>query len=185
MGLFDRVKIDDRLDLKLKKVDAMSIHKASEGDNKWKHDLQTKDLENWMQDFSIDSKGKLWIYEDPKDKRKRKKYPHTGDIEVYTIITNDSSEYDVDVNVELTFDKGIGKVKQTTVRRSPNDTRLKNEKQFEENRKRYDALRQTTRYKIYKTLYKCPVSWTLYGLSKMFYSLSHAMQRLRYKLLFW
>lgn len=185
MGLFDRVKIDNRLSLKLKKADAATINNVSEGSDKWKQDMQTKDLENWMQDFSIDNKGKLWIYEDPKDKRKRKKYPHTGEIEVYTIITNDETDYDADVNVTLKFDNGVGKVVSTKVTKNSNATRIKNTKLFEENRKRYDAMRQTIWFKVYRTVYKQPVSWIINTTSRALHKLSTSIQRLRFILLPW
>ena len=184
MGLFDRVKVDDRFKLKLTKADTETINNATSNSD-WKMDFQTKDLENWMQDFSIDSKGKLWIYEDPKDKRKRKKFPHTGDVDIYTIITNDDNEHDVDVNITLSFDNGIGKVKTSKVEKHCNKTRLKNEAEFESNRKRYDALRQTNRYKLYRLVYRKPISVTLGALSRFCYKLSTGLQTLKYKLLFW
>jgi len=185
MGLFDRVKLDDRLNLKLKKADAATINNVSAGNNKWKQDMQTKDLENWMQDYTIDSKGKLWIYEDPRDKRKRKKFTHTGLIDVYTIITNDETDYDADVNVSIKFDNGIGKVVSTKVTKSSNATRIKNENIFEENRKKYDAMRRKTWFKVYRNIYKRPVSWSINKTSHALYALSMGVQRLRFILLPW
>ena len=185
MGLFDRVKIDSRLKLKLKKADEETINNVSGGSDKWKQDMQTKDLENWMQDFVIDNKGKLWIYEDPRDKRKRKKYPHTGVIDVYTIITNDDTDYDADVTVSLMLDNGVGKIISTKVTKHENATRIKNENIFQENRKRYDAMRQKTWFKIYRNLYKRPVAWTINIISRTLYKLSTSVQRLRLILIPW
>jgi hypothetical protein len=138
-----------------------------------------------MQDFSIDSKGKLWIYEDPKDKRKRKKYPHTGEIDVYTIITNDENDHDVDVNVKLNLDNGVTKSIKTSITKHSNETRLKNQELFEANRKKYDALRQSFIFKCYRVLYKVPVSFILGLLTRVFYKLSIGCQRLRLKIMPW
>lgn len=184
MGLFDRAKIDDEFNLKIKKADLKTIEHVTDN-NDWKLDMQTKDLECWMQDYYLDKAGKLWIYEHPTDKRKRKIVQHDGMVDFYTIITNNQTDHDVDVNVCVKFTKGVGRTKTTTVTKHCNKTRLQNEREFQDRRKKWDALRRTNRYKIYRLLYKIPVSWTLNGLSRMFYKLSHVVQRLRFKLLFW
>ncbi len=184
MGLFDRIKIDDRFNLKLKKADVKTISNVT-SNNDWKNSLQTKDLENWMQDFTIDSKGKLWIYEDPKDKRKRKLFTHTGEVDVYTIITSDETDHDVDVNIKVKFTKGIGKVLTSGITKHSNATRIKNEAEFQKNRKRYDKLRETKRYKVYLYLYRNPVNMIFGTMTRMLYKMTSVSQRLRCKLLFW
>ena len=184
MGLFDTVKIDDRFNLKIKKTDLKTIEQVTDNTD-WKSDMQTKDLECWMQDYYLDKAGKLWIYEHPTDKRRRKIVQHHGLVNFYTIITSDQTDHDVDINVCVKFTKGVGKTKSIEITKQSNETRMQNEREFQDRRKKWDAVRQTTRYKIYKLLYRDPVSWTLNKISGILYRLSHTIQRLRLKLLFW
>lgn len=114
MGLIDRAKIDNDFNLKIKKADLKAIEQVTDNAD-WKSDMQTKDLECWMQDYLLDKAGKLWIYKHPTDKRQRKIVQHDGVVNFYTIITNDQTDHDVDVNVCVIFTKGTGRTKTTTV----------------------------------------------------------------------
>lgn len=184
MGLFDRIKIDVKFKTKLTKSDHSAIDEANRSND---HDFeyQTKDLQCWMQDYSIDSKGKLWIYTDDHDKRKRKRDYYTGEITLYTIITNDSLDHDLDITHELLAQKGVCKCTKSYIDKRCNKNRLSNERQFEENRRRYDALRTTLRYKLYLNIYKRPVRFTLQSICSICRAIQVFCNRLQIKLLPW
>jgi hypothetical protein len=184
MGLFDRIKIDNRFKTKLSKSDESTIDVVNKS-NKRDFEYQTKDLQCWMQDYSIDSKGKLWIYTDDHDKRKRKRDYVTGDVTMYTIITNDDLDYDLDITHEVTAVKGVCKCTKSYLEKRCNKTRLTNERLFEENRRRYDALRRTMRFKLYMFLYKRPVRFTLQIICKVCGIIQRLCNRLQIKLLPW
>lgn len=184
MGLFDRAKIDNDFNLKIKKADVKTIEQVTDNTD-WKSDMQTKDLECWMQDYLLDKAGKLWIYEHPTDKRRRKIVQHHGMVNFYTIITNDQTDHDVDVNVCVKFTKGTGRTKTTTVTKHSNETRLRNEREFQERRKKWDARRNTTGYKIYKHVYRRPVGWCVDTTSRLLNRASWHLQKLKRVLLFW
>ena len=185
MGLFDRVKVDARFAMKIAKSELKIIDQVLGLDQVWDRDFQTKDLECWMQDYSIDKSGKLWIYTDDNDKRKRKRVIHNGEVELYTYITNDETTFDVDITLYLLITKGVAKVTRSSVVKRSNSTRLKNIKLFEENRKKYDALRATTRYKLYRSLYREPVRLTLRVIRKIGNVLVRFADKAERMLLFW
>lgn len=184
MGLFDRLTISDKFNIKLNSSDLKTIETYAKSD-KWLKDFQTKDLENWMQDFSIDGKGKLWIHEDHKDMRKRKRYKHHGIVNAYTYITSDEHEHDLYIDLEFKLNAGVAKTVKSIVEKRSNATRISNQKIFEQNRKKWDAIRSTKRFRIYNLLYKRPVSYILNIVSKVTYKISTGCQRLKLKLFWW
>lgn len=182
MGLFDRIKIDDKFKTKLTKSDHSTIDKVNTSNDL---EYQTKDLQCWMQDYSVDSKGKLWIYMDDNDKRKRKRDYFTGDITLYTIVTNDDLDHDLDITHELSATRGVCKCTKSYIEERCNKNRISNEKQFEENRRKYDALRLTLRYKLYLNAYKRPVKFTLQLVCGICKYIQMFCNRLQIKLLPW
>lgn len=185
MGLFDRVKIDARFAMKIARRELKIIDQVLGLDQIWDRDFQTKDLECWMQDYTIDKSGKLWIYADDNDKRKRKRVMHNGDVELYTIITNDDTTFDVDITLNILFTKGVAKVIKSSVDKQSNSTRLKNKKLFEDNRKKYDALRSTSRYRLYQLLYRQPVRLFLRMIRKLGQLVVRFADKTERVLLFW
>ena len=183
MGLFDRVKVDARFPMKIRKPELKVIDQVLGLNQIWDREFQTKDLECWMQDYTIDKSGKLWIYADGNDKRKR--VYHHGEVELYTIITNDETAFDVDISLHLTLNKGVAKVTRSCVEKKSNSTRLKNMKLFEENRKKYDTLRTTTCYKIYRALYREPIRLTFKTIRRCCTRMINIINKLERVLLFW
>lgn len=184
MGLFDKIKIDSRFKTKLTKSNIKAIDKAI-GLNDFNFEYQTKDLQCWMQDYYIDIKGRLYIYTDDKDRRKRKRDHYTGTLELWTIITNDELDHDLDVTHEIVSTKGVCKCIKSYIEKRCNKTRISNEIQFEKNRRKYDALRKTLRYKVYFNVYKRPIRYVLRSICKMCSAIQTLCGRVQLKLFPW
>ena len=184
MGMFDTIILDPDFKLGLSKDNQKILDKVIDK-RKWSREFQTKDLECWLNIYRLDKNNKLWEETGNKKGRKWKRFYHSGRVTFYDYITNDNSKHDVRLEFVATFDKGCVKQITNHLDTQDNTTRIHNMKKFEQNRKRYDAMRDKIWYKIYYNTYKRPGHYMLNKLIKLSQSVSHFLQRGRVnKLLF-
>lgn len=187
MGMFDYIKLSPKIDLKLTKKQKAQLTKASGG--RWSRKLQTKCFDNMLDHYYVDASGKLWsdghLYYKPTKKR-RQRITHTGVVEVHDYITNDNLNTDLSFSVELEFTRGVFKrAKNVVTEECDNSTRISNQKTFEENRKRWDALRTSTKYKIYKSVYKKPIYFIFNVIINTLTFTINRLKNIRDLILFW
>jgi hypothetical protein len=184
MGMFDTIILDPDFNLGLSKDDQKTLDRAI-GERNWTREFQTKDIECWLNRYHLDKNNKLWEETGNKKGRKRKRLYHDGKVTFYDYITNDKIKYDVRLEYIAVFDRGCIKKITNHLEIQDNTTRIHNMNSFEQNRKRYDAMRNKVWYKIYYNTYKRPGLYILNKLIKIAQSFTHQLQRGRTnKLLF-
>lgn len=176
MGMFDTIIIDSEFDLNLTTNEQKLLDKVI-GNKQWKREFQTKDLECWLNKYQLDKHNKLWIHTEAKRGRKFKRLYHDGKVTFYDYITNDDINFDIRLEYVAVFLKGKIKHLTKNFEKQDNYTRVHNMKLFEQNRKRYDAMRDKVWYKIYHNTYKRPGIYVINKLIKATQSLTHQLQR--------
>jgi hypothetical protein len=147
-------------------------------------EFQTKCLECWMNNYMIDSNGKLLVSTGKKNKP-YKKYKHTGSIEMYNYLISDHLDHDLDYRWKIKFKNGmVHKCKLLYMKRQDNNMRRSTAIKFKQHREMMEARLKTIRWKVYSACWRTPLS----VLFKLYRRLSNILPnniRLENKLRFW
>lgn len=168
MGMFDNIKIQYPLP-----KDKISEYPELASFNFQDEIYQTKDLQNWLYNYTIREDGSLWLEKEP-DEEEVKQFI-TDTIDFYTYLNIDEGENDFMIDFRGKWNEGVlQSIECVNVRAMPNDIRKENVKKIKEIVKRNNKF-------FFKRIY-LPYARLIRKIFRILFKFSDYMQRVLFKI---